>query len=295
MKIEKILFNTRFRELAFSALEALFELKKAGLEEIVLTYIIPREEVAFVPYGGYMKDEEERLEEVARLRFEQWREAIEKHGIKTTIRIETGMRNAKILQIAEEEMVDLIVTGRKKRTTFEKVYVAEHILDLTRRSQKPILMEKYMVQFEWNDEVLTRINDHIFRRPMLATDWSTPSENALEFMGGFKGLAEKIIVVHVIGGKLSKGLTKAALTKLETESKKRLEGYCRRLNKMGLEAASDLSIGKTAAEIIRLSRERGATMIALGRTGKDWFQQYWLGGVSHRVAEHSELPVLLVP
>jgi len=295
MKIEKVLFNTRFRELAFSALEAILELKKAGLKEIVLTYIIPREEVAFVPYGGYLKDEEERLKETASLRFDQWRETIEEQGIQTRIRIETGMRNAKLLQIAEEENVDLIVTGRKKRTIFEKVYVAEHILDLLRRSQTPILMEKYMVQFEWNGEVLTRINDHIFRRPLLATDWSTPSENALEFLSGFKGLAEKVIVVHVIGAKLSKGLTKAALKRLETESKKRLDAYCRRLNEIGLEATSDLSIGKTAAEVIRLSRERRATMIAMGRTGKDWFKEYWLGGVSHRVAEHSELPVLLVP
>jgi len=295
MKIEKILFNTRFRELAFSALEALLELKKAGLAEIVLTYIIPREEVAFVPYGGYLKDEEERLEEVARLRFEQWQEVIEKHGVSTRIRIEKGVRNAKILQIAEEENVDLIVTGRKKRTMFEKVYVAEHILDLVRRSPTPLLMEKYMVQFEWNGDVLTRINDHIFKRPLLATDWSTPSENALEFMRGFKGLAENIIVVHVIGRKLSKGLTRAALKKLETESKRRLEAYCRRLNEIGLEAISDLSVGKTATEIIRLSRERGATMIAMGRTGKDWFKEYWLGGVSHRVAELSELPVLLIP
>ncbi len=129
MTIKKILFNTRFRELAFSALEAVLELKKAGLEEIVLTYIIPREDFAFVPYGGYLKDEEARLQETAGLRFDQWRE----------------------------------------------------------------------------------------------------------------------------------------------------------------------TIGKTAAEVIRLSRERGATMIAMGRTGKDWFKEYWLGGVSHRVAEHSELPVLLVP
>lgn len=42
MKIKKILLNTRFRELAFSGLEAIIELKKAGLEKIVLTYIIPR-------------------------------------------------------------------------------------------------------------------------------------------------------------------------------------------------------------------------------------------------------------
>ena len=67
MKIEKVIFHTRFRDLAFNALEAILELKKAGLKEVVLTYVIPREEVAFVPYGGYLKDEAEQLEEVARL------------------------------------------------------------------------------------------------------------------------------------------------------------------------------------------------------------------------------------
>jgi hypothetical protein len=35
MKIEKVLFHTRFRELAFNALEAVLELKKVGLKEIL--------------------------------------------------------------------------------------------------------------------------------------------------------------------------------------------------------------------------------------------------------------------
>jgi nucleotide-binding universal stress UspA family protein len=54
-------------------------------------------------------------------------------------------------------------------------------------------------------------------------------------------------------------------------------------------------MGRTVAEIIKMSRDYGATMIVMGRTGKDWFQEYWLGGVAHRVAELSELPVLLIP
>ncbi|MGB8337111.1 MAG: universal stress protein, partial [Desulfobacterales bacterium] len=111
MKIEKIIFHTRFRDLAFNALEAILELKKAGLKEVVLTYVIPREEVAFVPYGGYLKDEAERLEEVARLRLEQWQEFISKKGLQSKVRIETGSLNGRILAVAEEEKADLIVTG----------------------------------------------------------------------------------------------------------------------------------------------------------------------------------------
>jgi nucleotide-binding universal stress UspA family protein len=54
-------------------------------------------------------------------------------------------------------------------------------------------------------------------------------------------------------------------------------------------------MGRTVEEILKMSRDYGATMIVMGRTGKDWFREYWLGGVSHQVAELSELPVLLIP
>ena len=295
MKINKVLFHTRFRDLALNALNAVLELKKAGLKEIILTSIIPRDEVAFVPYGGYLKDEEERLEEVARLRFEQWQDNIAEKGVDCKIRIETGVVNSKILSIAEEENVDLIVTGRKKRTTFEKIYVGSHVLDILRRSPLPVLMGKYMVQYEWEGEVLTQVNDHIFETPLLATDWSQPSENALEFIKSLKGLAQKAIILHNIDDKLSKGMEMTALKEMEEESKKRLETYSQKLNEAGVNTEICLSIGKTVYEIIRQSREHNASLIVMGRTGKDWFQEYWLGGVSHRVAEISELPVLLVP
>lgn len=295
MKIKKVLFHTRFRDLALNALDAVLELKKAGLKEIILTSIIPRDEVAFVPYGGYLKDEEERLEEVARLRFEQWQDNIAEKGVDCKIRIETGVVNSKILSIAEEENVDLIVTGRKKRTTFEKIYVGSHVLDILRRSPLPVLMGKYMVQYEWEGEVLTQVNDHIFETPLLATDWSQPSENALEFIKSLKGLSKKAIVLHNIDDKLSKGMEMSALKEMEKESKKRLETYSQKLNEAGVKTEICLSIGKTVYEIIRQSREHKASLIVMGRTGKDWFQEYWLGGVSHRVAEISELPVLLVP
>jgi nucleotide-binding universal stress UspA family protein len=295
MKLEKILFHTRFRELAFNALETVMELKKAGLKEIILTYIVPRDEVAFVPYGGYLKETEARLKEMAQLRFDDWQQSIAEKGLTSKVRIETGELNAKILAVAQEEEVDLIVTGKKKRSALEKVYVGTHILDLLRRSPVPVLMGKYMVQFEWEGDILTRINEHIFDRPLLATDWSQPSENALGCLFNLKGLAQEVLVTHIIGAKLSKGIEAAALREMEAESHKRLAAYCQRLETHGLRAEPHLSMGKTAAEIVRLSRSYKATLIVMGRTGKDWLQEYWLGGVSHRVAENSELPVLLVP
>ncbi len=295
MEFKKILFPTKFRELAFNSLESILELKKAGLKEIVLTYIIPRDEVAFVPFGGYMKDEEERLREQARIRFENWQEAVSAEGIESKIRIEVGNPVPKLLRIAEEEKVDLIIAGRKKRTVLGKVYVGSHTLELVRRSTIPVLVSKYMVRFEWEGDLITRVNDHIFTAPLLATDWSEPSEKALKLVSSFKGLADKVMVTHIIGVKISKGLDKSELNRIEKESKERLEKYCDRLKKDGINAEPHLFSGRSAHEIVRVAREHKASMIVMGTTGKDRFKEFWLGSVSHRVTEESELPVLLVP
>ena len=70
MPIEKILFPTKFRELAFDALETLFKLKEAGLKEIVLLHVILREDVGFVPFGGYLKEEEKRFKNHKKLYYD---------------------------------------------------------------------------------------------------------------------------------------------------------------------------------------------------------------------------------
>jgi nucleotide-binding universal stress UspA family protein len=295
MIFKKVLFHTHFRELALNSLKTILELKKAGLESIVLTHIIPRDEVSFVPYGGYLKETETQMKAEARMRFEDWQKIIAEHGIKSHIRIQVGAPNAEILSIAEEEDVDLIVIGRKKRTLMEKVYVGSHIMDILRRSTVPVLMSKYMVQFEWENEQFTRTNDHIFERPMLATDWSKPSENAMQRISALKGLAKTILVVHVIDAKLTKGMDRDRLSHIENESKSRLQNYCQKIKQSGMQTEYHLSAGKTVPELVRLSRDHKASMIVMGKTGKDWFQEYWLGGVSHQIAELSELPVLLIP
>ena len=102
MIFKKVLFHTHFREMALNSLKTMMELKKAGLETIILTHIIPRDEVSFVPYGGYMKETELQMKAEARMRFEDWQEILSQNGLASRIRIEVGAPNAEILSIAEE-------------------------------------------------------------------------------------------------------------------------------------------------------------------------------------------------
>lgn len=295
MAFETLLFHTRFRELSFNSLQSALQLKAAGLKRVVLAHVIPREDVKFVPYGGTLKENEDRMRDEARLKFDDWVQTISDPQLEFHQRIEVGAANAAILDMADAEGADLIVVGRKKRTTFEKVYVGTHVLDILRRSEIPVLMSKYMVHYEWQGEPLMRTNEQIWKRPMLATDWSEPSRRALESILALKGLAEKIMVAHVLGARRTKNLERVAIQRLENESEKRLQSFCRQVDQAGIKSEWHLRMGRTVEEIIEMSRDFGATMIVMGRTGKDWFREYWLGGVSHQVAELSELPVMLIP
>ena len=71
MAFETLLFHTRFRELAFNSLKSVLQLKAAGLKKVILVHVIPREDVAFVPYGGTLKEDEARIREEARLKFNE--------------------------------------------------------------------------------------------------------------------------------------------------------------------------------------------------------------------------------
>ena len=295
MRFESLLFHTRFRELAFNSLKTVLQLKAAGLKKVVLAHIIPQDDVAYVPFGGILKEDIQRLKEEARLKFEDWIQTIDDPDITFVQRIEVGLTNAKILELAKTENVDMVIVGRKKRTLMEKVYVGSHILDVLRRSTVPVLMSKYMVHYEWQGESLMRTNDRIWERPLLATDWSEFSRRALDATLALKPLVEKIGVAHVLDNRHVKHLEPIAVRVLEAESENELDAYTREIEAAGIPSQSHLAIGHTVEEILKLSRDYGATLIVMGRSGRDWFHEYLLGGVSHRVAELSELPVLLIP
>ncbi len=190
MKIERLLFPTKFSELDFNSMESLLALKDVGLRDVIFYHVIPREEVGFVPYGGYLKEEEEKIREEARIRFEDWQKALADKGINSRIIIEVGEPVPNILKIAEKEKANLIVIGKKKKLGHDGHFIGSHTLQIITRSNIPTLVSKYMVQFKREGEIVTRTNDDIFKRPLLATDWSVPSERALNLLISLNGLVE---------------------------------------------------------------------------------------------------------
>ncbi len=296
MAIRKILFPTKFRELSFNSLERLLILKDVGLKEIILCHIISREDVGFVPFGGYMKEEEEKLKEKARIRFKDWQKSIEERGISTKVVIKVGQPVPQILHVAEDENADLIIIGRKSRRSIEHPFAGSNTLEIITRSKIPALVSKYMVCFKVDgNEVCERTNDQIFDNPMLVTDWSEPCNRALDLMVSLGTVIKKALIFHDIDSKEMKKYSKKDSQDIEVQNTLKLNEFCGVLKNEGIDAEAHLGAGDLINEIVRISRERNATMIIIGTSGRSRFSEFLHGSVSHQIAKASELPTLLVP
>jgi len=290
MSVSKILYPTAFEKLDLHCLESLLVLKNAGLREIVLCYVIPIEEVGFVPFGGYLKEEEEKLREEARIRFEDWQKTLDKAGVRSKVVIGVGKIVPQIVHVAESEGVDMVVLGKTKKSLSESFFAGSHSLEVASRLEVPSLISKYMVHYEIEGTEFTRTNDRIFENPMLAFDWAEPSERARDFIKGLSRIVKRIYIFHSI-----KPDDKEKMLKDEEICKAELSKCCDVLRSAGIEAEAHVGSGEPVGEIIRFSRDRDVSMIITGTSGRRPLDELIHGSVSFQIARLSELPTLMVP
>jgi nucleotide-binding universal stress UspA family protein len=140
---------------------------------------------------------------------------------------------------------------------------------------------------------------------LLSYDGSDGARRALEVAGAlFPG--RKAVVLHVWS---PIGLVAAAyggLAALPDYDDSALEKAARELADEGAGRAKAAGLDATAAiaegtyegtwhAILEAGRQQGAALIVIGARGLSTFKSFVLGSVSHGVAQHAHVPVLIVP
>jgi len=287
MKIQKILFVTDFEELWFDALQSLMVLKKHGLNHVVFAHIIDRDNVANVRGVGYLKDEEVKLREMANIRFIDWAESLFEEGIEVGAHIVVGKRIPKIISIAEDEGVDLIVTGYHKKGGLFDLAGDNYIMEIVRRSSIPVLVHKFMPE-------KGRVNDRPFDTPLLVTDWTPVLDRAIDYLTGLKGVLQKVIVIHVSSEKELEGTSSMDVQKVRKEYRNKLEQICDRFKKEGIDSEQHLYVGDTVRQIEKAIGERKATMIVTAITTRESWKEKFLGSVPSELLKESMVPTLFI-
>jgi nucleotide-binding universal stress UspA family protein len=287
--IKRMLFATKFQELAFDALESLLDLRAVGLDHVVFLYVVERDKVAMYRGVGYQKSEEVKLKEVANIHFIEWAEQLFEQGMEVGVHIVVGTLVRQVVRAASMENVDLIAIGRPTRGRLEQLVSGADISDLIRRTRVPILVYKQEDPPETAEKV------HPFTRPMLATDWSPAAGKALDFLMGLKGLVEEISVIHV--GKENALTSRSAMDvqHYRKTHRKKLQAICDTFESEGIRARPHLYVGDPYQKIERAAREWRASMIVTGCSGKGTWRERIIGSVPRFLAEKSDVSTLIVP
>ncbi|MDY6824755.1 MAG: universal stress protein [Thermodesulfobacteriota bacterium] len=288
----KMMFITQFEELGFDALQSLLVLRGAGLEHIVLLNVIEREGVTMHRGHGYDKDEERRLREQANIRFIDWAEVLFEQGMEVGDYIVVGNVVAQAMQAVAEEDADLIVIGQRKRKMIDYFYSGDDIIELIRRSPRPLMIYKELESHSYHNACLA---DNPFARPLLAVDWSPASMLAIEYLKTLKNVVQEISVTHVAAPKDLKGSSNLDIQKLRKEKRGRLAEICETLEAEGIDCRPHIYVGEPFGEILRAAREFNATMIVMGASGRSLWQERWIGSTPRAVVEKTPYPVLITP
>lgn len=155
------------------------------------------------------------------------------------------------------------------------------------------------------------------KKILYTTDLSKNSAYAFFFAADMARKHDaKIVILHCIGtippsvymeagfGDAERILRKAKEQEKEediAEIKKRLEDYCRKVEKQIGPPCADLvsdiivKVGYPVEEILNTADAEECDVIVLGTHGKGWLRQAFLGSVARSVLERTRKPAFIVP
>lgn len=148
---EKILFPTDFSDVSQKALNYVKALKAAGTKEIVLLRVISDKSMECIgkgialagkEVGSFLSQAFQSLQEEARQQIGPVEDELRSVGLDVTTRIENGVPQTKILELAESECVSAIVLGSHGRSNLGSALlgsVSDHVI---RHAKQPVLVIK---------------------------------------------------------------------------------------------------------------------------------------------------------
>lgn len=149
---QKILYPNDFSDVAAKALGYLKGLRCAGAEEVVVLRVISDKTLECIERGialaggrdvsQFLKEVHRSLQEETSRQVQRVEEELKEAGYSVKLRVEQGVPQARILEVAEEEHVSVIVLGSHGRSNLASVLlgsVSDHVI---RHCKQPVIVIK---------------------------------------------------------------------------------------------------------------------------------------------------------
>jgi len=289
----RVLFPTDFSAYSDAVLACLPDLRTAGLREVVLLSVIRPSDV---PLPETINRES--------LDFWRWclgeklnvaKMALEGKGLRVLTRIEYGNPAERIVRVAIEERVALIVLGAQGATAAKELLIGSTAYEVIRRATLPVLVEKFEVIRELGHGKCRQMCENIFQRVLHPTDWSECADAAFQVVKRFKAVGTKeVIVLHIQDERVMIKRSTEQLAEFDRNDMERLEALCRTLRMYGLSAKPMLRHGIPFRETIKVADEIEASLIVLGSHGRSAVREMLAGSTFENVVRLCRQPVLVI-
>ena len=256
---------------------------------------------AILAHALGIKHLQELKYELARLaepRLAAQKALLEAQGFQTAVEIAPGLPGFEMNRVAREKEVSLIVVGSHGATLAREVLLGGVALSILQSATVPVFLVRLKIIEEKVQNRCEVACADIGKHVLFPTDFSDTSDRA------FNNYVEKIVeagfkrvtLLHVQDkGRIDKHL-QDRLEEFNRIDRARLEGLKARLEKKGgTEVQIKIPYGSPIQEILRCAKEEDITLIIMGSQGRGFITEVFLGSVSHQVARHAPVPILLVP
>jgi nucleotide-binding universal stress UspA family protein len=249
------------------------ELRALGTSRLTLVHVL---EV------GYPSAPAVTHEDAYRERLETYAQRLREGRFEVFSEIRSGAPGYEIAQAAADSNVDMILLAAHDHSALGRTVMGSVAADVLRHASVPVLLDRYEEDGEVSaDECELRCGMK-FKRVLLATDGSDSAIPAEEVAAALASQTDKTIILTVI-------------EKDEGEAEHRLVLKSAH-ERVGEDAVTRVARGqKASAEIERVAEEEDATIIIVGKHGRGYLADRFLGSTAENVSHRARRPVLVVP
>ena len=225
------------------------------------------------------------------------------HGVEITVEVLTGKVAETLIDYAQNNAIDLIITGNRGRGTLKQLLVGSVTRHLVSRSPVPVLVVKHcpVVEFVGGSLIMTTL-----RNILVAYDGSPHSKEALAWAIEMARPVNAHVTVLKVrephelsrvysmaeSGSRSKLMT--ALKAMEEEETAAMAEAKAWGEKQGTAVTTLILEGNAAAILIEYAQKHGFDLVVAGARGHGILDRLPLGTVAHNLINVSTVPVLVV-
>lgn len=282
--LKKILWVTDFSDEAMDALTYADIFSGTFEAELFALHVVPDFSPALYNTATAIKGELVRRVDVIKNDAAEHLESISKaKDVSFRSLVKEGNAAKKIIEVAEEENVDLIVMGRKGMSALERIFIGSVANQVLRNSRVPLLLTK------------KRTGGPSFKKILVPTDFSQHEDVERDFAWKLaKGFDAMLTLLHVLELH-DHEFSPRVLEEMMGEILKRIKGRKRR-EKEDIEVTEDVTRAVNAPlGIVDYAEAHKYDLIVMSTCGPGAVERFFLGSTTEKVISYSPIPIFAMP